>query len=139
MRTVKQKHPDGCGIACIATLTTLTRKKKSYDDLRAEMFPFRTPENTIKRWLREYGIRTGAAFKDLNGRDYRSLEFNALLAVNYWDDEQLWHWVIWDAGAKKIRDPQKSDGKKRRYSAKRYLKIYPKAVRRSTEKQSLRT
>jgi hypothetical protein len=120
MKSIKQKHDDDCGIACIAMLS-----RKTYGAVRTEMFPFRTPENTVKKWLGEFGVRTASKFQDLNGRHYSELEFDALLAVNYRKEglDLYWHWVVWDAKKGKIRDPNRPSGGGR-YRAERFLRIY---------------
>jgi len=106
MKTVKQKHDNGCGAACVAMLAGIT-----YDEAAALLYP-----SGRSRRLGTAPVR--AALEKLNrkpstGRRQpfglmrpQDLKSDALVFVMMEQDgEEYRHWMVWDATAKKLRNP----------------------------------
>lgn len=105
MKTIKQKEENDCGVACVAMLAGV-----AYDEARAIIYPNGRSKLTKTKDL-------SAALKKL-GREpltdrrqpfgsqvLHDLETDALVFVEMNNDNASKHWVVWDAKAKKLRDP----------------------------------
>lgn len=110
MKTIKQKHPNGCGVACVAMLAGI-----DYDDAAAILYP-----TGRSRKLRTAPLR--AALKKLKRKPApgKRKPFGSMLPEDLTSDalvfvmmeeegEEHRHWIVWDATAKKRRNPYKGD------------------------------
>ena len=106
MKTIKQRDINDCGVACVAMLadvdydeafailypTGRTRKLKT-DDLRAALTTLNRKPSAGKR----------QPFGSMEPSDLTS---DALVFVMLEENgEEYRHWIVWDAEAKKPRDP----------------------------------
>lgn len=103
MRMIKQVHPIGCGIACVAMLLG-----KSYTFARRELFPDGVVDYTdigeLKSALNKNGMMPASRMVSYRRRPLH-LSDDAILKVNVRSDGS-WHWVVWDSKRKKILDPK---------------------------------
>ena len=119
MRRIIQKDEVGCGVACVSMLTG-----QSYAAVRQSMFPtgecVRTRSRDLRKALRTFGYDVGKRLNPLRTRHYSNLEFDAILKV--WPKKDgTWHWVVWDARARRILDPLEPPYK--RIRAISYLRV----------------
>ena len=119
MRRIVQKDDVGCGVACVSMLTG-----QSYAAVRRSMFPtgesIGTKTKDLRKALRTFGCDVGERLNPLRTRHYSKLQFDAILKV--WPKKNgTWHWVVWDAGAKRILDPLEPPYK--RIRAISYLRV----------------
>ena len=106
MKTVRQKDEIGCGIACVAMLSGVT-----YDEARKTLFPKgavkRTSSGKLFDALRKFGRKPVAKrMISLKHVDLDHFADDCLVGAFLGSDR---HWVVWDAAAKRIRDPYKGD------------------------------
>ena len=105
MKTIKQKEENDCGVACVAMLTG-----KTYEEARADIYPSGRSKLTKTKDLSKALVKLGR--KPLSDRRQpfgsktpRDLDTDALVFVEMDDGNDSKHWVVWDAKAKKLRDP----------------------------------
>lgn len=105
MKTIKQKEENDCGVACVAMLAGA-----SYDEARALIHPNGRSKLTKTKDLSNALIKLGR--KPLSDRRQpfgsktpRDLDTDALVFVEMDDGDDSKHWIVWDAKAKKLRDP----------------------------------
>ena len=119
IRRIIQKDEVGCGVACVSMMTG-----QSYTAVRQSMFPTgecaRTKTRDLQTALRTFGCDVGERLNWIGKRHYSSLELDAVLKVCPKKDG-TWHWVVWDAGAKRILDPLEPPYK--RIRAISYLRV----------------
>lgn len=121
LKTVRQSDEKGCGVACVAMLTGV-----SYAEAREVIYPSgrlrltRTKDLAValkvlgRKPLSER--RRGFGLTTVN-----ELETDALVFVELIQDSgNFKHWMVWDAQAKKLRDP---DGRKLPYRLRGYLAV----------------
>lgn len=105
MKTIKQIDENDCGVACVAMLADV-----SYAEARAAIYPSGRARLTKTKDLH-------AALKSLGRNPLTTrrqpfgsmtpydLDTDALVFVEMKDGYDSKHWVVWDAKAKKVRDP----------------------------------
>lgn len=105
MKTIKQQEENDCGVACVAMLTG-----SSYDEARAVVYPKGRSKLTKTKDLSKALLKLGR--KPLSNRRQpfgsktpRDLDTDALVFVEMDDGNDSKHWIVWDAKAKKLRDP----------------------------------
>jgi len=132
MKRVLQGNPSGCGLACVAMLAN-----RSYREVRdkARLIPgfdndhcLRTNASELRSLLEEYGI--SASKHLIPFRDWNHLPNLCILAINYNESTEIWHWVIFTSnnGNKYVLDPNPHIKTSRRTDFRRiktkwYLKI----------------
>ena len=134
MRTILQ-DPDSyaCGVACTAMLAGV-----SYLDASYQLFGDKKPRSTttaqIRTALNEFGVATPPRLQKLRPsstkfqkmedaiRFVEHLERDALLKMIRNDHPKgSWHWVVWDAKYRRIRNPLGDDRRKFRITS--YLEV----------------
>ncbi len=97
MKCIKQEHNTGCGIACVAMLSETTysqamqkaSKKFSWESKKRSFY---TDASQLKALLDELKINTGR-YRLL--RKWSSLPNTAIIAINYREKTNNWHWVVY--------------------------------------------
>ncbi len=108
MKTIKQKHPNGCGVACVAMLADI-----DYDEAAAILYPSgrsrRLRTNDLRVALKKLKRKPAPGKRQLFGSTLpEDLTSDALVFVMMEEDgEEHRHWIVWDATAKKRRNPYK--------------------------------
>ena len=106
MKTVYQDNGIGCGIACVAMLGGV-----SYDEAQKVLFPKGairlTSSGKLFAALKKLGRKpVGDRMISLKRIDFDDLANDCLVGTLLGKDR---HWVVWDAAARKIRDPYRGD------------------------------
>lgn len=120
MTTIEQREENDCGVACVATLTGAT-----YDEARRIIYPNGRSKLTktadlhaaLKKLGRKPLTETRQPF---HGKTLRDLDTDALVFVEMANGNDSKHWVVWDAKAKKVRDPYHT---KHRHRLRGYLAV----------------
>jgi ABC-type bacteriocin/lantibiotic exporter with double-glycine peptidase domain len=121
MKTIKQEDANGCGVACVAMLTGV-----EYDEAREVIYPTGrsrlTNTKDLRTALKKLGRKPMSERRQPFGpKTPEDLTTNTLIFVKMGKKGKgNGHWVVWDAEAKKIRDP---DPSKRLYKIKGYLAV----------------
>jgi len=123
MKTVKQRGTRDCGAACIAMLASVSYER-GFGALYGHKEPYATKTEHIRKALRKLGFRTSRKRVSLFGRRHSEvrLPFNALIYCNYRTAADEAHWIVWDARARKFRDPLRRPYKRPRVHS--YLKVF---------------
>jgi ABC-type bacteriocin/lantibiotic exporter with double-glycine peptidase domain len=105
MKTIKQKEENDCGVACVAMLAGV-----SYDEARAVIYPNGraklTKTKDLSAALKKLGREPLSDRRQPFGsQTLQDLETDALVFVELKNGNASKHWVVWDAKAKKPRDP----------------------------------
>ena len=120
IRRIVQKDPLGSGIACVAMLAG-----KSYGAVAKEMFPDGVVPHTntgdLKMALAAHGLEPARHPVPFRSTKYQDLEDDAILKVNPRRGSVEWHWVVWDAGRRRLLDPR--DPPYKRIRACSYLRV----------------
>ena len=120
IRRIVQKDPFGSGVACVAMLAG-----KSYGAVAKEMFPdgVVSGSNTgdLGKALTVYGLEPARHLIPFRSTKYQDLEDNAILKVNPRRGGAEWHWVVWDAGRRRLLDPRDPPYKRIRVCS--YLRV----------------
>ena len=112
MKRVIQQDGTGCGIACIAMLAGIDYK--SVKKLGLELFDIKSGDElyTTATDLRKLGQKFNL---DVGGRRRKFKTFNslpdlAILAINYRESNDTWHWVVFcrTASEEFVLDPKKA-------------------------------
>lgn len=107
MKRIEQVDELGCGIACIAMLAGV-----SYSHARKTMFGQKEVESTytrhLRKALRKYGLLSASRLRPLKTKTYHDLPHDAILKANVKNNGKEWHWLVWDASAKRPLDPYRS-------------------------------
>jgi ABC-type bacteriocin/lantibiotic exporter with double-glycine peptidase domain len=108
MKTIKQKEENDCGVACVAMLTGT-----SYDEARAAIYPKGRSKLTKTKDLHSALVKLGRKPLSVRRQPFasktlRDLDTDALVFVEMDDGDDSKHWVVWDAKAKKLRDPYRT-------------------------------
>lgn len=108
-----QKGGKDCGVACVAMLIQRYAgcpAASSYDAAKAVMFgarrPYYTATSDLRRALRAFGVQIGhrrVPFLKINTQDM-GLPFDAIISTKP-RSNGVWHWLVWDAEAKTLHDP----------------------------------
>ena len=121
MRTVKQKDKNGCGVACVAMLTNVSYEEARDVIYRAGRSRLTKTEDlyiALKALGRNPLSKTRRGFYSTK---LHELKTDALVFVELDDDgDNPKHWMVWDAAAKKLRDP---DNRKLPYRLRGYLAV----------------
>ncbi|MES2580680.1 MAG: cysteine peptidase family C39 domain-containing protein [Pseudomonadota bacterium] len=96
MKRIKQEHNTGCGIACVAMLSEMTyskamqkaRKKFSWESTKRSFY---TDSSQLKELLDELKVNTD---RYRLVRNWSSLPDTAIIAINYREKSNNWHWVV---------------------------------------------
>ena len=105
MKIVKQREENDCGVACVAMLTT-----GKYEDALEIIYPRGRSRLTKTADLHAALIALGRkpltkGRKSFKGKTLADLDTDVLLFVEMDNGNDAKHWVVWDARAKKVRDP----------------------------------
>jgi len=96
MKLVRQKHRTGCGLACVAMIAGISYKetfsfaRHAFNWQKTES-NFRTDSNDLRTLLSVLKIKTE---KGRSVRKISSLSDKAIVAINYNEDRETWHWVV---------------------------------------------
>lgn len=105
MRLRHQLTPYGCGVACVAMVAGV-----GYWTACEAIFgpepPLRHRTHTadLRRGLKRLGIDTADRLSPLGDRSLSDLAASAIVKANPRQDG--WHWVVWDAGRRRLLDPR---------------------------------
>jgi len=112
MRRVVQQDITGCGLACIAMLadTGYSRIK----EVAMELFKLHSNDELyttapdLRKLGQEFNLDVGGRRRRF--KDFQSLPELAILAINYREAENTWHWVVFcrTADEEFVLDPNKA-------------------------------
>lgn len=112
MRRIKQGDPTGCGLACIAMLTDtnynsvreLAVGQLGFDDSGT----FYTGTKELRELGRNFNIELGRRMRKF--KNFQELPETAILAINYKEDSDTWHWVVYrrTSNDEFVYDPKKN-------------------------------
>lgn len=107
MKTIKQKGENDCGVACVAMLTGV-----EYDEARKVIYADGRAKLTKTKDLHDALIKLGREpmadrRKPFGSKTEHDLDTDALVFVEI-KDSGAKHWIVWDAEAKRVRDPWKA-------------------------------
>lgn len=118
MRRVVQQDRTGCGLACIAILaqTEYSNVKETALSL-FNLEPndeFYTSAHELQKLGQEYNLNVGGKRRVFKG--FKALPDLAILAINYREKEDTWHWVVYcrDEDSEFVIDPKKAVKAERR-------------------------
>jgi len=105
MKTIEQREENDCGVACVAMLTT-----GNYDKAFEVIHPSGRSKLTKTADLHAALIALGRepltnTRQPFHGKSLCDLGHDALVFVKMINGRNSNHWVVWDAKAKKLRDP----------------------------------
>lgn len=133
MERITQRKSNDCGVACVAMIIQRYAgcpAPSSYDAANAVMFGLEpagyTSTRDLRRGLRAFGIQIGPRrirFTKVSSQDM-GLTFDAIIGTKATANGN-WHWLIWDAAARNLLDPnpkKKSNGHR---SAYHYIEVLP--------------
>ncbi|WP_308318795.1 cysteine peptidase family C39 domain-containing protein, partial [Vibrio metschnikovii] len=112
MRRVVQQDRTGCGLACIAILAGTEYsnvKDRALDLFNLESSDeFYTNASELQKLGQEFNLNVGAKRRVFKG--FNALPDLAILAINYRENEDTWHWVVYcrDEGNEFVIDPKKA-------------------------------
>ncbi len=97
MRRVKQGDPTGCGLACIAMLANsdynsvrkLALEQLGFDDSGS----FYTGTKHLRDLANSFNIELGKKRRQF--KSFGELPEIAILAINYKEELDTWHWVVY--------------------------------------------
>lgn len=118
MRRVVQQDSTGCGIACVAMLagkTYVQVRKLALEILSLEEGdPFYTGTKDLVSLGERYNLKIGVRRRKFKA--FEALPDKAILAINYKQNTDTWHWVVFHRTAKEpyVLDPKKSIKKDKR-------------------------
>lgn len=126
MKRIIQEDSTGCGLACIAMLANKTYKTVRKVAERLEIKnqdKFYTGTKDLRELSQYFGIDIG--FKRVKFNSYKSLPNIAILAINYREKSENWHWVVYyrTDNDEYVLDPKKTIKTDRR---KDFSRITPK-------------
>ena len=106
MKTVRQEDENDCGVACVAMLTGA-----DYAEVRNALYPLgrvrklKTAE--LCAALKAFGRKpVGDRRRPFGAKTLQELPSDALVFVTLHNNgAEHRHWIVWDATAKKPRDP----------------------------------
>jgi len=112
MRRIRQRDSTGCGLACIAMVAGI-----NYEDVRAiavsklgwdETGDFYTGTRDLRDLAGYFGIAVGKRRRSF--KSFNALPDTAILANNYKEQTDTWHWVVFHRieGKPVIYDPNQS-------------------------------
>lgn len=104
MKLVKQKHKDGCGVACFAMLADI-----SYRRAMRILHPWRLPftkANTNNKHFVATFVKLGWNWTcSTDGNvDITKINNKAMLVIA--NEDKTYHGVVWDPKTKTVLDPQ---------------------------------
>lgn len=111
MRRVKQEDPTGCGLACIAMLADSTYAHVK--NLAIEQLGFDNSGTlyTGTKHLRDLAnnFKIGLGKKRRKFKAFNDLPEIAILAINYKEESNTWHWVVYrrTSNDEFVYDPKK--------------------------------
>jgi len=106
MKTIKQRRQTDCGVACVAMLAGVSYEE-AWEKVHAEGPGKKTKTADLRRALQELGRTPDIGRRrSLRWTTLESLEEDALV-MGWLDDggKEYRHWIVWDAKARKPRDP----------------------------------
>lgn len=112
MKRVVQQDSTGCGIACIAMLAGKTYAEVRKYALKTlsldECGPFYTNTNDLVKLGNQYELNVGVRRRKFKSFDI--LPDKAILAINYKENTNTWHWVVFHRTSSEqyVLDPKKS-------------------------------
>jgi ABC-type bacteriocin/lantibiotic exporter with double-glycine peptidase domain len=112
VRRVIQQDSTGCGIACIAMLAGQTYEQVRKLALSVTAFeeggPFYTCTKDLVSLGAQYNLKIGIRRRKF--KNYDALPDKAILAINYKEETDTWHWVLFHRTAddQYVLDPMKS-------------------------------
>ena len=113
MRTVRQEGENDCGVACVAMLADVTYAEAAaviYPNGRSKL----TKTKDLHRALKILGKKPLTERRQaLGSKALTDLPHSALIFVEMDDGNASKHWVVWDAQARKVRDPYHKSHKHR--------------------------
>ncbi|MEI8656449.1 cysteine peptidase family C39 domain-containing protein [Vibrio sp. Hal054] len=118
MRRVVQQDRTGCGLACIAILAGTEYsnvKDRALDLFNIESSDeFYTNASELQKLGQEFNLNVGGKRRVFKG--FNALPDLAILAINYRENEDTWHWVVYcrDGGNEFVIDPKKAVKAERR-------------------------
>ena len=121
MKTIRQKGNKDCGVACVAMLTG-----RSYRDVRETIYGDGDERLTFTKDLHAALVKLGRKplsdrRKGFYSKTPEDLDTDALIFVKMGKKGKgNGHWIVWDAKAKKRRDPNDPS---KRYVPKGYLPL----------------
>ena len=121
MRTVKQKAHNDCGVACVAMLAD-TSYEEAFDTIyptgRSKLTFTKDLHAALEKLGRKPLLKRRLSFGSKTPDD---LETDALIFVKMGKKGKgIGHWIVWDAKAKKLRNP---DQPKKPYRIRGYLPV----------------
>lgn len=112
MRRVKQGDPTGCGLACIAMITNndynkvraLAVRELGFDDSGT----FYTNTKHLRDLANNFQIELGKKRRQF--KSFERLPDTAILAINYKEELDTWHWVVYHRTSTDqfVYDPKKN-------------------------------
>ena len=121
MKTIRQKGDKDCGVACVAMLSG-----RSYRDVREMIYGAEDERLTFTKHLHAALVELGRKplsdrRKGFYSKTPEDLDTDALIFVKRGKKGKgIGHWIVWDAKAKKRRDPCPED---KPYVLKGYLPL----------------
>jgi len=112
VRRIIQQDTTGCGLACIAMLAKTSYKKVKALAIKNLDFDndgeFYTNTKDLVFLGKNYSIEIGSRRRKFKG--YGHLPDKAILAINYKESSDTWHWVIYHRTRNEeyVLDPKKS-------------------------------
>ena len=118
MKLIKQKHKDGCGVACFAMLADI-----SYNKAMRILHPWRLPftkANTNNRHFVRTFVKLGWKWTcSTDGNvDITKIDNKAMLVIA--NSDKTYHGVIWDPETKTVLDPQEPQKPLKYYQSRLY-------------------
>jgi len=96
LRRVRQRDPTGCGLACIAMIAGTNYEKVrdiAVNELGwNEAEAFYTGTRDLRELSRYFGVDVGKRRRPF--KTFQSLPTVAILAINYKEQTDTWHWVV---------------------------------------------
>ena len=120
LKRVVQQDRHGSGVACVAMLAG-----KSYGAVAKEMFSNGAVPGTetadLRKALAVHGLELAHHSVPFRSTSYEDLKDTAILKANPRRGGAEWHWVVWDAGRRRLLDPR--DPPYKRIRACSYLTV----------------
>lgn len=121
MKTIKQKNLNDCGVACVAMLARVDYQD-AFDAIhptgRSKLTHTKDLHVALERLGRKPLTKTRIGFRSKAPDD---LNNDALIFVKMGKKgKRGGHWIVWDAKAKKLRDPDRPE---KPYLIKGYLEV----------------
>jgi ABC-type bacteriocin/lantibiotic exporter with double-glycine peptidase domain len=129
MRRVKQEHKTGCGIACVAMITD-SQYSEVLDEAR-ELFQWPENDRSLYTSAKQLAaLLSRFDFLAKRGRMVRkwsSISDLAIVAINYNQKTQTWHWVVFERklGCGFVYDPHSKSEVRTDFSRMRLRSYVP--------------